>query len=770
MASWRSRGATRPLAASQRTVTLILLALVAGIALLVVLFLPADAPEPIETIASQQTESETPHELAEVEGSATPSVAAPPGEREESEPRPAQAESSQPSFGSFPIQVLDLDGSPAAGVVVRASRGDPSMDWRHLMYSPLKSAETRTDEQGRAELPFPDPGSQPALIGARKHRATAMERRERSQISPDQAWVIQLEATPSMLVRLRDRSGQPVAGRTVSWWQDPSRLDRTLIQLVSDENGEAHFDGLKRLSRDAPLLGTGFGLEGVFVERPLRIIQDYELNQGLIDLQVPETGSMKIQVRYEDGSALGDSMSSAMCFRLEDSGHNEYFRWRQADGQTVPLDEGVALYEVVEIGQVWQFAVLPRFFGEPIHSELFGPRAPGEQVELEVLLPPDPLARHRLRVLNPSGEPAIQTKLRIEVSMSGQGGSSHFGRNGTTDAEGYLDFDLPSVPTPESWSLDLSLSKNGIAWRWQGTGTATPEAHHLPVEVQLREVPRIVSGQAVFADGSLPDGWVQYGLGVRARDSHEVRSHDSFVNTARKPGTFDLRANDFPSGQVVLSARIGEVTRWTDLDVALGQENVTIVLPKVGSFAVRAGDNAREHFAKLHHYLMLPDLDPNQSNERDVFSSQSVPRGDSFQSSLLPIAEEHAQTSPLAAMAGPMQWAAMDSFQRIVFHEHFDLPADSSRENPYLRTLPKLPLQDFTLRVRTASGEVLARAHASFALPSGSLQGALIQNGIASFVAAELPPVLKVRASGYVEQSVNWTGPELEVILQPEPK
>jgi hypothetical protein len=754
------------MAASPRTVNLTLLALLAGVALLVVMFLPAESPEPIQAVVPTQAQQEEPAELAEVETHAADSVDAEASERVEA--MPAKSELPQASFGSFSIQVLDLDGSPAAGVLVRSSRGDPAMDWRHLMYSPGKSVETYTDAQGRAELPFPDPGPQAVLIGARKHRASAMERRERSEISSEEAWVLQLEAVPSMLVRLRDAAGQPVVGQTVSWWQDPTQLDRALMQIVSDQNGEANFDDLARLSRGAALLGTGFGVEGVFVERPLRIVQDFELNQGFIDLHVPETGSMRIRVGYEDGSPLGDSMSSAMCFRLGEEAHDEYFRWRRVDGQSVPIKDELALYEVVEIGQFWQFAVLPRYFGTPIATQFLGPRLAGERVELEFLLPPDPMARHRVRVLDPSGQPASKSKLRIEVSMSGKGSSSHFGRSGTTDEDGYLEFDLPSVTTPESWTLDLSLSEDGRAWRWQGSGIATTESHNLPSEVQLLEIPRIVSGLAVFADGSIPDGWVRYGLGVRASDSNEVRSHDSFMNVARKPGTFDLRASDFPSGQVVLSARLGEVTYWTDLDVALGQENVTIVLPHVGSFAVRAGENSRELFARLHHYLMLPNIDPSQSKERDVFSSQSVPRGDSFKASRLPIADGHSQTSPLEALAGPMQWAAKDSFHRIVFHEAFDLPAESTRENPHLRTLPQLPLQGFTLRVRTQSGEVLARAHSSFELPSGSREHILIQNGVTDFVAAQLPPPLKVRANGFVEQTVYWTGPELEVVLQPE--
>jgi hypothetical protein len=116
-----------------------------------------------------------------------------------------------------------------------------------------------------------------------------------------------------------------------------------------------------------------------------------------------------------------------------------------------------------------------------------------------------------------------------------------------------------------------------------------------------------------------------------------------------------------------------------------------------------------------------------------------------------------------------MQWAARDVFGRVLFLQAFDLRADSTSKDPHIQTLPLLPLQVHTLRVRAANGEVLSRVSASFARSDDSRRGLSIRNGVIEFVCTELPPELKVRANGYLEQTVNWTGPELEVILQPEP-
>ena len=751
--------------ARPRTVTLLLLALAAGIALLVVVFLPADSPEPIGTGAQEQATEETAAEPAEVTDPPALSIDEASGDRVETESTPTKAPQAGASFGSFPIQVIDVDGSPAAGVIVRSSRGDPVMDWERLMYSSRAQPELRTDDHGRAELPFPDPGPQPVLIGARKHHASAMQRRERAEISSEEPWVLQLERTPSMLVRLVNHAGQAVAGQEVCWWADPDRTDRSLIEIKTDARGEARFDDLPRLANNAPVLGTAFGLQGVFVDRPKRVIQAHELELGEIEILVPETGSMKITVRYADDAPLGKSMSTAMCFQLgQEQAHSAFFRWQRSDGQTMDLEDGVAFYPVVEIGQLWQFAVLPRFFGEPIASELVGPRVAGEGVELKVVLAPDPMARHTLRVYDPNGAPVVKTRVRIDVGMAGPGGSSSSGSSASTDEEGYLTLDLPTAPQVKTWSLKLSVQEDGTAWRWSGAGTATTLNHDMPVEVHLQELPRIVSGQAVFSDGRFPDQFVQFDLGVRAADSHEVRSLGSVINVARKVGTFDLRAEDLPSGQIVVSARLGEVTRWTDLDVAVGQQNVSIVIPDVGSFAVRAGENPRELFSQLQLMLMLPEVDSNTSGERDLFSSESVSRGQSIQLSELPIAEDHSQTAPLTALAGPMQWAAKDTFGRLLFAQAFDLRPGSTLENPHIETLPRL-----ALRVRAANGAVLARAYASFPTSDGSRRGISIRNGVIEFVGTELPPEMKLRAEGYVEQTVNWTGPELEVTLQPEP-
>jgi hypothetical protein len=747
-----------------------LLGLVAGIALLVVVFLPTDPAEPLGTGTKEAAEAESPAEFAEVTEPPAPALDAAAGDRVESEPVPIEAAQPGPSFGVFPIQVLDVDGSPAAGVIVRSSRGDPVMDWERLMYSAVKAIEIRTDEQGRAELPYPDPGPQPVLIGARKRGASAMQRRERAEILADQPWILQLETKPSMLVRLVDPAGRAVPGLKVCWWADPAQTERTLFEIKTDAQGEARFDDLPRLANNAPLLGSAFGLQGVFVDRPKRVIQAHELELGEIEIRVPETGSMKITVRYADDSPLGNSVTTAMCFRLgQEQAHSEFFRWQRSDGQNVHLDQGLAEFPVVEIGQLWQFAVLPRFFGTPIPSELIGPRIAGELVELEVVLPNDPMARHTLRLFAPSGEPVLKTRVQFDVGMSGQGGSSSSGSSATTDEEGYLTLDLPSAPKLESWTLSLSVQEDGHAWRWSGAGSATAQSHDMPIEVHLQDLPRIVSGQAVFPDGSFPEQWVQFSLGVRARESNEVESLDSIINVARKVGTFDLRAENLPSGQIVLSARLGEVARWTDLDVALGQQNVSIVIPAVGSFAVRAGENQSELFCKLELVLMLPEVDSKLAAEGGFFSSQSVPRGHDSQLGKLPIAEGHAQTTPLTALAGPMQWAARDVFGRVLFLQAFDLRADSTSKDPHIQTLPLLPLQVHTLRVRAANGEVLSRVSASFARSDDSRRGLSIRNGVIEFVCTELPPELKVRANGYLEQTVNWTGPELEVILQPEP-
>lgn len=748
-----------------------LLAVLVGIALIVVVLLPAELPDPIDSELPAPAIEEAPAEIAEVDSASAPNVTGPASDRVETQATAPVNEPSDASFGSFPVLVLDIDGSPAVGIVVRSSRGDPVMGWERLMYSSrTTSTERRTDDQGRVDLPYPDPGPQPVLIGARKHGASAMQRRERTAISVDDPWVLQLESVPSMLVRLVDPSGQPVVGQEVCWWADPQRRDRTLFELESDARGEAHFDDLPRLARNANLLGSAFGLQGVFVERPIRIVQEFERASGEIELQVPATGSMKFTIRYADDAPLGDHMLTALCFALgQEEAHSEFFRWQRSDGQNVHLDEGIAFYPVVEIAQLWQFAVLPRFFGTPIASQQIGPRTAGEQVEIEIVLAPDPMARHTLRVLDTDGNPLAKTALRTDVGMAGKGGSSQTGSGGTTDEDGYLTLELPSAPNAETWTLQLSSNETGSALQWSGNGTTDGQSHDMPHEVHLQEIPRIVSGQAVFADGSPIENWVQFNLGIRARDSNEVQGIGSFTNVAKQVGTFDLRSENLPSGQLVLSARLGEVTRWTDLNVALGQENVTIVLPAVGTFSVHAGDNEAKLFAQLTLELMLPELDPKTAAKQDLFSSQASERGDSFRLTRLPIAEDHAQTSPLMALAGPMQWVAKDRFERLLFHQAFDLRAGSTREDPHIATLPKLALRMHTLRVRAASGEVLPRAYASFPTPNGSRSGYSIRNGIIEFVSVELPPAFTIRADGYVEQTVNWTGPELEVVLQPEP-
>ena len=760
------------MAASQRNLVLILLGLAAAIAMVIVVLPTGQDHETVEVETPGPNQNEDPAELAEIEALASPELADPTADRVEAAPIAPATDQDGAPFGSFPVLVLDLDGSPAAGVQIRSSRGDPSMDWQHLMYSPRDTREVRTDEQGRATLPYPDAGSQSVLIGARKHAACAMQRRERDLISASDAWVLQLESKPSMIVRLIDRLGQPVVGQEVCWWQDPSRLDRTLFQVKSDAQGEAHFDDLPRLSRGATALGTAFGLQGVFVQRPMRVVQDFEQSQSEIELQVPETGSIQVRVRYEDDAPLGRAMSTAMCYRLSDEEvHSEFFRWQRADGQLADLDEGLAEYLTVEIGQRWQFAVLPRFFGTPITSEILGPHAAGERLELEVVLPPDPMARHTVRILDPQGAPIANARIQVSVGMTGNGGSSQSGSNGTTDEEGFMTLDLPTAPSPESWTLKISLEdkEKGGGWSWSGAGTASEQSHDMPNEVRLQEVPRIVSGYAVFADGSLPEQWVQFSLGVRARDSNEVRGVGNIMNVANQVGTFDMRSEQTLSGQIVVSARLGEVTEWTDLDVAFGQENVRIELPAIGSFAVRAGENQAELFARLQLFLMLPGLDAEASTERSPFSSESVPRGDSLRASRLPLAEGHTQTQALTARAGPMQWAAKDAFERLIFQQAFDLRAGSTFKEPQIVTMPPLSLQKYTLRVRGVDGAVLPRAYASFAIPGGSRRGLSIQNGVMEFACTEFPPELKVRANGFVEQTVNWTGPELDVILQPEP-
>lgn len=705
------------------------------------------APEQPGDSAAPDPVSETKVERSEIETTLTPKPSA-----------------------TFLVQVLTPRGEPCSDAFVAATRDQGQPRWTSLLYGRYADDAVATDREGLAQVPTLITDDQPVLVAVRSSHGTALASRPRQELSADQAWVLTLEPSSSVAVRTLDRAGNPRAGVTVGWYRNSEEQQHAMAKAQSNAEGMVRFDGLERMLGQPSVLGTAIAVPGVFVDRPMRTLQEAELAGGVIDLVVPETGAIQVQMRTEDDSPLPMDLEAKLVHTLgPEHSFSEFFRWRETHGDLRDAQaDGRARFPTVEIGQRFQLGVTRAFFAEPEVFELMGPLVAGETVEHEVVLSPDPNASHSVLILLPSGEPLPDTAMRIDVSVSGDRASSHIGGGESTDAEGWLRFDLPTTPTPEEWTLRLNPEGEFQSMRWYGEGKFGSEGHDMPTEVTLREIPLIASGTVVHADGSTPSAFLSYGLGVRKPGSGAYQSHDQFSNLADGVGMFEIRADDLPDGIPVISARVGDTTVWTDVEVALGQRDVRIEIPSSGWFVVDAGENPHALFEQLEVVLALPEVDLKQRTQRDPFSSESVPRGNAIAKNALTHVKRSGRTAAVPARAGSLQLAVKDDFGRILFQQFVELASDTTRDEPQVFTLPPLSLQTYRLRVRTAAGDALEYVSVEHPHPSGGSAWLNVRNGLSEFVSNQLPPTCTLKSNGYEDQKVDWTRAEESVVLTPD--
>lgn len=669
----------------------------------------------------------------------------------------------------FRVQVLDALGTASAHARVRARNAGTMHPWSRLIAQQDPQFFRPTDEKGFVELEIPEGDSPVILVYATAPEGIGKLEVARSAALAGEAVILQLDTARSMTVKLLDSSGQPVVDQEVHWWRNADPHRSPLARSKSNAQGWARFDGLEQVLEGGSVLGTRFGVPGVFVDPPVREVDQINLSRGQIDLQVPLTGALRVHVHYADDAELPSRLETVLCYQANgDSVHGEFFRWRNATGLVSGVREGWAEFPVVEIGHHWQFAVLKNFLAAPMVAEFAGPMASGERVEHEFVLKPDPLSSHEMRILLPDGSPMASARLDLRVQVSFENGGSSSGSTASTDEDGWTRFDVPYREGAKTWTLKLESSGERSGLHWSGDGEYSPTAHNMPPEVTLIELPLIVSGEVVFTDGTPVKERVDFALATRNSHSDELISHHDFRNLATEPGRFELRSAELDASALVLSARVGDGTAWTDLDIARGQEDVRLVVPELGWVQIDAGENDPALAREVYLIVALPTFDLHTPVERSPFSSESVPRGEMIARQYFDFRAGERLSDVESARSGPMQFAVVDEFGRVLVRRDFDLPPSSTREKPHVISLPPLSLQRYQLTVHTSEGKSPDYCSAAYAGPADEIRWATVRNGVSEFVSHMLPPSMKIKARDHQEQTLNWSTSQHTVVLQAE--
>lgn len=727
---------------------------------------PAPASEPEienEEGAPREAETELPSELAETEAV---------------EDATQRTELTDVDLATVPeqgpplrVRVIDANGEAVEGaeLLMRDIAGAPGTigdSWATLFGRYGRAMEDSvTDAKGEASLQLSAGGSTFVLIGAQTDGAIGVHHVERAVLlERTEPFVIQLEAAQSITVRLLRENGDPLPDEYVYWWESSDVKGHSLARRKTNAEGLARFAGLERLHRKTELIGTHFGVMGLYVDRPIYEIGAEDLARGTIDLTVPDTGAIELKMQHEDGSDVspGAQVFASFEFPAAEDDDRDWFFWSNLDGVQQSVSRGVARLEPVQIGFAWQVAVLPGFFADALELELGGPQQAGEVVQHEVLVPLNPMQAHRLRILGPDGQALTHYRVSTKVSLVGEGTSSSSSSGRSTDAEGFILLDLINSDKASSWQLEVT-SDAGDPWAWSGTGTVQPEArsHDLPPEIHLTEPPLLVSGEVRDLEGKPITAPITLELGERNAEGR-FRELDQVRDLAEAQHIFDFRAFELPQGPLVLRARLSGLGAWVEATVTVGQSGVQLVLPTPGFLQIQATGITAAEADQLIWQLRLPSSAAKPSG-----ASRS--RSDDGTYTQIQFGGQSLISLPLAAPAGELLLQVQDPFGRALLDQSFQLQADSTFQEPQREVVPlSLPLQNYRLRVQDTSGEPLRNCTASWRVEEGHWQGSYLRNGTHSYLGTSPPPELRVAADGYVEQIVQWSGLEMTVVLQRE--
>ena len=157
-----------------------------------------------------------------------------------------------------------------------------------------------SDSAAATQATIPTPAAAPGNAAAAEPRA--------SSPTPPLAPSERIDASGTLRVRAIDHRGQPVAGTTVWFAVDHRQTDGRITESMqalppTGADGTTTLVGAVTQLAPAPIVGARLFVRVVGADGPVVPIAPRELPNDVVDVQVPASGRVRVELRHGDGTA-----------------------------------------------------------------------------------------------------------------------------------------------------------------------------------------------------------------------------------------------------------------------------------------------------------------------------------------------------------------------------------------------------------------------------------------------------------------------------------
>lgn len=379
--------------------------------------------------------------------------------------------------------------------------------------------------------------------------------------------------------------GAPAEGAPVEVRSYETLTGKTKLRGASDERGVATFAHV--LARPLPVTSSDVVAFGGLLDASFEVALDPRaLPADPIVLRLPPTGGVEVRVRAGDdtNSFEPGSVNVSRAVGAEGELPSQLSRRSTVSARLV---DGSAFVDWVEIGMELDVSVATSGATHPTTVRARGPVAAGEVVRVEVTLGADhPILR--LRVVDATGAPIMDAKVRTTVLTQLLGVSSSDVVQPKTDAAGVLLIELPKgqrVSSAIQVRVERVHAGVELLGKVEAPGDLAPGIVELG-DVVLREAPVLVAGRVVDERGA---GVAGAEVRVRVGPSVEGRLPDDDderrATFSGEDGSFVLRG-EAGRAPLRISAKLDESTS-DDVSCKAGATDVTIELRSSSSIRGR---------------------------------------------------------------------------------------------------------------------------------------------------------------------------------------
>lgn len=658
--------------------------------------------------------------------------------REGSRAPVAGAEVSICDYDSFLESCAQLDSRPN-----RAARG--------AILAELASRAT-TDADGRALLPFR--GRRP-MIDATDDSGLWGRRILWEQTEGPVEILVSLERTLRALV-LSSVDGRPVAGVPVVLLS--SALNSSTVgRDTSGLEGIATFNHLQRTRAEQADWQLSFGIP--LRDPPVIPIQRDNLPPDPVPMILPATGSLEISIHDEHGRAVGGGQVELEVTAFETVERRRELPWGGSFRDPRVNQHGKASVPFLGLDFPLRITARPRESDSPhrtVQVDVNGPQHDGESVACEVLWPSDnsyPAVTGRFVRLD--GRPWPEAEIDARPIIFPRLGSYILHQKIRVAADGRFRLVArEACPAGGSRIYILTCSApdglSGIKGRLDLSRPLPPGETDLG-DVLLDYGDLLAAGTVVDQDGEpLPEARVRLSQLVQEGEQEFWPRYECAGGLGLSPdGSFALHAipgQELPKSLLRLNVRCKGFPPVPDLDIALGQRDLRVVLVRggalAGSIRLEPGQDASEIVLVLSNdeHKWFP-----RAKEDGSFGQDDLPAG----------------TMQLVAYVSTESDAERTA-SRVTVEDLLIVSGETNRD-------PRT--QGLSIHGGTTKLTVVVKDDLGVPIPRAAVETANFRyvltdsHGVARLRPAELPVNLHVSAFGYREVRLTDVQNDLEVTL-----